>query len=186
MTEPMDEQYFSWLYETQVQVPGAPALPPSHEDFGITHWNLCRQMHKKMFRWTVPNDDNRAADGKFLRVEFISDTGAQPDPDWMELPCSFLEMLIALCKRGAFEAGYTQQWWFFDILHNLRLIDYNDRMHVWRTGDSAFVDRMLTRVIHRQYGPNGMGGLFPLRHPTQDQTKVEIWYQMSAYILENF
>ena len=29
-----------------------------------------------------------------------------------------------------------------------------------------------------------MGGFFPLAFPKEDQTKVEIWYQMSGYLEE--
>jgi hypothetical protein len=33
---------------------------------------------------------------------------------------------------------------------------------------------------------NGTGGLFPLKMPKVNQRRVEIWYQMSAFIEENF
>jgi hypothetical protein len=29
-----------------------------------------------------------------------------------------------------------------------------------------------------------VGGFFPLTHPNDDQRKVEIWYQMNAYLDE--
>jgi hypothetical protein len=45
------------------------------------------------------------------------------------------------------------------------------------------IDDILTRLIERTYKPNGEGGFFPLPQTDEDQTKVEIWYQMSAYIL---
>jgi hypothetical protein len=43
---------------------------------------------------------------------------------------------------------------------------------------------ILDRVIRREYEPDGTGGFFPLQNPLEDQTQVEIWYQMAAYINE--
>jgi len=39
-------------------------------------------------------------------------------------------------------------------------------------------------LIWRDYHADGRGGFFPLTNPDTDQTKVEIWYQMNAYVTE--
>ena len=44
------------------------------------------------------------------------------------------------------------------------------------------VDDVLETVIWRNYQANGHGGLFPLKNAKRDQTKVEIWYQLAAYL----
>ena len=41
-------------------------------------------------------------------------------------------------------------------------------------------------MLAREYSDNGHGGLFPLKNPKKDQRKVEIWYQMTEYINENY
>jgi hypothetical protein len=41
------------------------------------------------------------------------------------------------------------------------------------------------RLNRRLYTTSGYGGLFPLEEPKEDQRKVEIWYQMMAYLGEN-
>ena len=46
------------------------------------------------------------------------------------------------------------------------------------------VNDVLDRVIWRTYRWDGHGGLFPLNEPEKDQREVEIWYQLSAYLLE--
>jgi hypothetical protein len=33
---------------------------------------------------------------------------------------------------------------------------------------------------------SGLGGMFPLEDPREDQRAIEIWYQMMAYINENY
>ena len=55
--------------------------------------------------------------------------------------------------------------------------------------DENDVEKLLERVkkfLNREYDKDGTFGLFPLKNPKKDQRKVEIWYQMMAYIIENF
>jgi hypothetical protein len=139
-------------------------------------------MFQTEFVWTVPNDDNRVADGRCLRDEFLLERDIHPvDSAWYELGCSFFEMLIGLSRRLAFEAGEDSKWWFWKLLDNLNFRNFADD----NIFDDDEVSLRLDEVIWRRYEPNGMGGLFPLAHPKEDQTKVEIWYQMNAYLLEN-
>jgi hypothetical protein len=46
------------------------------------------------------------------------------------------------------------------------------------------VEDILDTCIWRTYQPDGQGGFFPLAWPEEDQTKVELWYQIAAYIDE--
>jgi len=140
-------------------------------------------MHHKAFDWFVPNDDNRAEDGRELRWEFLNENGLAGDDLWMDLDCSFLEMLIGLSRRVAFESYGSPGEWFRRILENLEFIDYTDRG--FNSISALDVDRTLERINNRTYDRNGHGGIFPLHHAAEDQRKVEIWYQMSAYLLSN-
>jgi hypothetical protein len=175
VNEPLDELYLTWLY-SQV---GSVKLRTASR----THWSLIRQLYTKEFVWLVPNDDNRVEDGRDLRQEFLDDRGIEnTDPDWMGLGCSMLEMLIALSRRFSFEAEGEPREWFWHMLENLELPPFNDREY------NEFFQReindSLERVIWRTYSPNGFGGLFPLQHPKEDQRDVELWYQLSTYLLE--
>jgi hypothetical protein len=107
-----------------------------------------------------------------------------PDHNWLEMDCSVLEMLIALAQRAAFEDGGTIRDWFWEMLSNAGI-------HMAETTDKNFdknvaskVEFILKRVMDRRYGWNGYGGFFPLNHPKEDQRKVEIWYQLNAYLLD--
>ena len=50
--------------------------------------------------------------------------------------------------------------------------------------DLAKVDYILDRLISREYGRNGEGGLFTVSNPRNDMRGVEIWYQAMWYFSE--
>ncbi len=142
-----------------------------------------RQLYVKEFVWLIPNDDNRAEDGKALRYEFINEQGIdEVDQEWLDLGCSFLEMLIALARRAAFESDDEVVEWFWRFIFNLGLNNHTDSAYTRET--EREVDNVLDTVIFRTYDADGLGGLFPLTHPRQDQRKVELWYQLAAYLTE--
>lgn len=178
MGEPLDEQYLQWLYG---QVASVRLRNPSK-----TYWHLLRMLFTTEFVWLIPNDDNRMEDGRDLRREFTEDLGIRhPDPDWMILGCSLLEMLIALSRRLVFEAdgkAGTSEW-FWHLIGNLNLANFND-VHYQEAQHKEYVQHVINDVIWRTYRDDGQGGLFPLREPREDQRTVELWYQLANYLLE--
>lgn len=171
--EPLDELYFRWLYS---QVSNVRLKNPSR-----TYWSLLKLLHTKEFVWIVPNDDNRLEDGRLLRYEFVENANLDPDSNWLELGCSMLEMLIGLSRRCEFEDDMPAADWFWALMDNIGLRGFTDRGG-WSEQD---VDEILDDVIWRTYEPDGRGGLFPLLDAQEDQREVELWYQMSEYLLEN-
>lgn len=173
MNKPLDELYLSWLYEC--------VADPEIANPSQTFWNLLQHLFTKEYVWLIPNDDNRVEDGRALREEFIEDLGLDDmDPDWMNLECSVLEMMIALSRRLSFQGGGEPRDWFWRLIDNLGL-NIADQQRFPRSR----VEEVLDRQIWRTYQSNGAGGLFPLRHPHRDQRDVEIWTQLNAYLLEN-
>lgn len=172
MTEALDDLYLSWLYD---QVGGVRVRNKSR-----TYWDLFYQMYNKQFIWIVPNDDNRVQDGLDLRYEWLLDSDIPQPPEWTNQGCSFLEMLVALSRRLAFEGEGHPSTWFWHLIDNLGLHECTDRPKY----NQRMVDEILDSVIWRTYEPNGRGGLFPLRYPKHDQRDVELWYQMSEYLLD--
>lgn len=172
MNEPLDEQYLKWLYSHV-------ANPRSRSK---TYWTVLRKMYQTEFIWFVPNDDNRVADGQYLRYEFVGDLGLDDiDPDWMDLGCSVLEMILGLSRRLSFLTEREPRDWFWELVDNLGL-RCDDR---YPTLKEQHIEGVLFKLIWRTYSRNGRGGLFPLRHPQKDQTEIEIWQQMSQYLHEN-
>jgi len=171
----LDARYLDWLYE---QVSPSQSNNPS-----LSFWKLCEQLFRKRFEWFQPNDDNRIEDAKILREEFVIDSDAERNQDWMDIDCSVLEMLVALSRRCEFESSRDAYFWFWRMLQSLNLLNYTD--DVYDREVERDVNDALEIMIQRTYRRDGVGGLFPLTRPNRDQRKVEIWYQMSAYILEN-
>lgn len=165
----LESDYFDWLSR---QVSSTTNPNPAR-----TYRLLLEEMHRKRFIWFVPNDDNRVEDGKELRYEFMNGPGEEHDY------CSFLEMMIALSRRASFQAysGDPMEW-FWHILDNIGLREYSDERFMDLGGGE--VRYILDRVVDREYDSNGHGGLFPLDKAREDQRKVELWYQMSLYLLE--
>lgn len=170
----LDEEYLTWLY-SQV---GSVKL----RNRSKSHWSLARQLFKKEFVWFVPNDDNRVEDGRDLRFEFLEANGLTADEGWLSMGCSMLELLIGMARRLSFEVEGEPRVWFWHLIETLDLFQYNDREYNAQAEDK--IDEALNRVIFRTYEANGRGGLFPLRRPLKDQREVELWYQLSAYLLE--
>lgn len=146
------------------------------------------------FTWPsdIPRDGDRAAAGQDLRLEFEHESGMECDDEWLEWPCSFLEMLVGLA--WSIEDHILYDWskgdrssvWFWMIMDNLGLSFLDDEwMELYPTKSLKYILRTCQTVMDRSYGADGDGGLFPLEHPETDQRKVEIWYQANAYILEN-
>lgn len=143
---------------------------------------LMAQLHSRNFTWLILRDRNRAYDGLSMRCRFFGS-----DPVSLS-NCSVLEMLIALAERidrdvmTNGEEDRTKTW-FWEMLHNLADLDM---YYPVNDPDMPYtVDCALDRFLSRTYGEDGLGGLFPLRNPSEDQRNVEIWYQMMAYFLEN-
>lgn len=95
-----------------------------------------------------------------------------------------LEMLVALSRWIAFEAGGDSRDWFWHMLSNIEIDQYNDR--VYNREAEERIQKALNTVIWRIYNRNGTGGgLFPLKKAVRDQRDVELWYQLNTYLIEN-
>ncbi len=161
MSNDVNTAYLKFL-ETQV---GAEPNNRSYRD-------LLKLMLAKEFVWLVPNDDNRLVDGLDIRAEWS-------DMDFG--PCSFLEVLVGLSRRMAFMTSESAEGWGWQFLINLGLDRMSDPLSRYKTQKA---NDILDTVIWRNYSIDGFGGFFPLLRPKKDQRETELWYQMSAYVLE--
>lgn len=171
----LDDLYLHWLYS---QVEAHVKIRRS----GRTYWGLLTQMHTTPFVYTISNDANRASDGLELRREWVLQSDESPHPDWMTLDCSFLEMLIALARRAAFQSELSVPYWFWHFMMNLGFDGFVDTLGSPST--YAFVEGRINEIMYRNYDEYNNGGLFPLRIANDDQRKVEIWYQLCEYLLQ--
>lgn len=176
---PLDEVYLEWLYSHYASV--------GNRNPERSYWKLTLQLYSTPFTPFLLQDRNRSDDGVELRDRFLMETGYQlDDPHGLfeALECSMLELLIGLSIRCAFQTDTSETEWFWRLVSNLGLERYSDDLYEISIQEE--VEEVLKRVIWRTYLADGHGGFFPLRHPEHDQRKIELWFQMSAYILEGF
>jgi hypothetical protein len=168
--ETLTEAYFRWLVD-KVKEDGHP-----RNNYG----DLFQILHGTEFVWIVPNDDNRIMDGLDLRVEFLHERKRRGKPGQFG-PCSVLEVLVGLSRRLAWLAEGSAEGWAWQLLCNLELHKFRNPLSARKV---RRVEETLYALIWRTYDPDGVGGFFPLAWPKEDQTKIEIWYQMNAYAKE--
>jgi hypothetical protein len=171
--------YFDWLYERVFGIRDV--------DTSNCYTIICNYMLQFPFKYIVPHDDNRIADGTMLRDEFLRSYKRrynEIDKVDMIIPdATIFEVLVGLAARADFILDHGEEFWFDLFLTNLQLKEFNDRRYVAK--DNTKIERRLRRFNDRRYQPDGTGGIFPLKDPQQDQREVELWYQMAAYMTEN-
>jgi hypothetical protein len=107
-------------------------------------------------------------------------------PNTFDGPASILEVLIGLaircCETLADDDNNMRiDQWFWLLMSNCGLNRFTDDRY-----SSLDTDEIVDRIVYRRYERNGVGGLFPLKRARRDQRKVELWYQMSYYLVENY
>ena len=175
------ESYFDWLCERvgiqDKHVKDSQAIDILY----TTTFEVCKKYQKQ-----VALDEARIEDALSMREKFMNDSDFEPMFDTRFLlgvglsDVSIFEIIVALADRMVYNCSDSidRDAAFFIMFRNLFSgIDEND------------IEKLHERVqnfLDREYGKDGFGGLFPLKNPKKDQRKVEIWYQMMAYIIENF
>lgn len=175
----LKELYFDWMYRLVRN--GTPSRRVSYR-------KLLRSLYNIDFIYEIPMDGNRAEDGIDLRYRFGSENyydDAMIAAYLDDVPCSVLEMMIALsirCEEHIMDdpdIGDRTGLWFWGMVSNLGLEDMSDMRF-----NSGIVEDAIERCLNREYGRNGEGGLFTVKRSRQDMRSVEIWYQMCWYLDE--
>ena len=181
MHHSLRERYFNWMYKKVVPV-----------DVSGSYRMLLKRLDETDFFYILQMDKNREEDGLDLRYRFGHEEGISTIDIINHLDttdCSVLEMMVALairCEEDIMddpEIGDRTSRWFFEMIYNLGLSDMTDENY-----DEDYVDSRIYIFLHRQYDPDGNGGLFHLTNCPDDLREVQIWYQMNWYlneILEN-
>lgn len=170
MGEPLENLYFNWLC--------GKITDTQETDPNKTYWELLRVLHTTEFVWITPGDDNRIADGKELRVEFLLQADIPDDLEWRSIGCSVLEMAIAFARRCEFSTNQSLEDWFWEFMFNLNLHDFCDKIHP----EKQDIIDILDIFIWKQYDEFCHGGMFPNENPETDLRKLDIWYQFNVYL----
>lgn len=174
--EKIQNEYFEWMYGI---VCG--------ERFSscISYRKLLARLHNTEFIYILQRDENRAEDGIDLRYRFEYDNQEKIHDvkRYLDGPCSVLEMMIALairCEESIMDnpnLGNRTGQWFWGMIANLGLGDMVDDKF-----DRVYVDMVISRLLNREYEPNGKGGLFTVRNRKKDLRTVEIWCQLQWFL----
>lgn len=168
----IEKEYFKWLYSLIFGENG------SYEMLAVKLYNA-------PFRYTMPMDGNREADGIDLRYRFGRERGYEDYiiAQYLDVSvCSVLEMMTALCIRieeimECDERDRTSEW-FREMLCSLSIDVQTDDCF-----DEEQVDEAVTRFLDRDYEKNGRGGLFTVQKAC-DMRQVELWYQAQYWMGE--
>lgn len=166
--------YFSWLCEI---------IEADYTE--ESYYILLKKLHSIPFTFKIYNDVNRVLDAKKLRHEYFGDS-----PDVEGGNVSVLEVLIGISERCS-DASMEETdedltgRWFWELISNLDLAKYTDELYYEVHGNYE-VNRIVGIFLDRKYDRNGSGGIFPLRESIKNQRKIEIWYQMNAYLQEKY
>lgn len=166
MVDSLEYKYLEWM------------IKQIRPDNDRSYHDLFARIHDKEFVWLIPNDDNRIADGFDIRHEYFR---RFKRPHMLSQGCSVLEVILGLSRRLSFAVDGKAKDWAWVLVKNLELHKMAGHIGGRR---AERIDEVLEALIWRTYAPDGVGGFFPLAWPEQDQRKVEIWYQMCAYIDE--
>lgn len=177
MGEEIVDIYFNWLCEYAYR----------GRNRGFTSYRkLLSHLHDTVFIWSkhIPMDENRASDGISLRRRFALEHELGYEVyDYLNGPCSVLEMMLALairCEEDYMDdpqIGDRTSQWFWHMIINLELGSMDDEKY-----DSEYVETCILRFLNRQYEPDGRGGLFRIRNSTDDLRKIELWVQCNWYL----
>lgn len=172
----LESEYLQWMYDI--------VFGGSYHSYR----KLFKRLHEIKFRYTIPNDGNRAEDGVCLRYRFGLANGYSQHEiaNLLDISdCSVLEMMLALCNRCEEKImqnpvyGNRTGLWFLYMLDSLGLSDMTDDIF-----DRKKVDWIIDAFLDRNYSPCGAGGLFTLKNPAKDLRNVEIWYQAMWFFNE--
>lgn len=171
----VNDEYFEWICEL---------VGNKRYARGLTYRKLLMRLHDIEFTWVIPMDENRADDGINLRRKYMLHHDVDYNIyDYVNGPCSVLEMMVALAVRceenimdDALISDRTGQW-FWGMVRSLGLNSVNDSNF-----DIDYVDDVIASFLNRDYRPDGKGGLFTIRNCDSNLRDVEIWWQLNWYL----
>lgn len=171
----VNEDYFDNLYEM---------MCGKRFSRDISYRKLFSFLHSVDFRWSIPNDVNRAEDGEGLRWRYAK---IREDRNYilecLDRPCSVLEMMIALairCEENIMDdprMGDRTTQWFWQMIVNLGLGSMQDERF-----DEDIARDAVERMLNRDFEPDGRGGLFTVRRCDRDLRNVEFIHQLYYYL----
>lgn len=187
--ESVADGYFMWLWEL------VGGNYPEYSDKSTLFYILCNLN----FRLCLDEDENRLVDGYDYRYFYSEDVGIPYRfiNEKLQFPSTICEVLLGLASRcneiaGDVSKGDRTADFFWRLVKNLGLMCYtNDYFNQTNWGriveEEAYeIVKICDIWMDRQFKFDGKGSPFPLKNPPGDERNTNLWYQMQAWIMENF
>lgn len=150
---------------------------------------LLEHLFELEFVWIHEYDVNRYEDGCNLRLIYEQASGEKCYDNWVDWPCSILEMIYGLAVKIEtimydISSGEDRtSEWFWTMIDNLGLGICTDREWKKDPGDALdYVQHRIDMFLQRNYDEFGDGSLFPMGKSTpKNWSETEIWEQMCAF-----
>lgn len=179
MIRSIRDEYFDWMYIL--------AMGPGRRTKDYYRYTaLFAYLDHREFIYTMDMDANRAEDGIELRYKFAREVGlydGQIRASFGDEPCSIFEMMVALADRCETQImsndiyGDRTWYWFRYMLRSLGLNrETNDTFSVGRA------EIIIDQFLDHKYDRDGRGSLFYVPGTKKDMRKLDIWYQMHAFL----
>jgi hypothetical protein len=169
------EQYYDWLYKI---------VCGEWEPRNLSFHRLLMYLFNRDYIPACEMDVCRATDGINLRYRFASENNipyGKIDAVFQGVPCSMLEMMVALAIRiEEHIMGNRVGQWFWSMVVSLGLAAMDDTRF-----SEERAEPILARFMDRDYQPNGAGGLFTITRTSIDMRTIDIWYQLMSWLNEN-
>ena len=168
-------RYFDWL-----------VFKVTNEEDRNEYSQLLDILYKTPFTALLERDSNRVSEVRGMREDFKDEAdfmGEEFEP--IDIPVSLLEVMVVLsCGAESIMQGFDDidnRRWFAAMLQNSGLVFYNNDNF-----DEREVNKICYRIIFREYGFHGEGGLFYIPNLPErldcDLKDVELWQQLMWYI----
>lgn len=173
----LNHEYFEWMLQL---------VYSERYSKRRSYRRLLTHLYEKEFVYILYMDENRYADGIDLRYRFAYELNYPRSiitRYFGNCPCSVLEMMIALslrCEEHIMDdpdIGNRTDQWFWGMIENLGLASMTDSAF-----DEEYTDDIISRLLNRDYEPDGEGGLFTVKDCPKDLRTVDIWYQLMWYL----
>lgn len=177
----------------------------THMDIKKEYFNhlidiVCDKKHKKVdyiplldllysipFTITMEMDENRVSDGEFLRKRWLQDEDLYGYlSEFDDEKVTVLEVLIGIAERYEYQVGNIMEGdltseRFWELLHNLDIEKYSADNY-----KPLNIKEKVRNWMARKYKKDGSGSIFPVKSYKKDMKSLQIWDQMSIYIMENW
>lgn len=186
----VSETYFLYLYNMVV----TKDYPNCRDE---SYYILLHKLHDIEFYWSVEHDDNRAEDGKMLRVNF-ADNYKFNSYEEISGCCTFLEFLIGISIRMSDEVynggGIDRiDMFFWELLSNLcdKKWDKSGKSGTDDWSDTKILPETLDKIVEkchifmdRSDKKVSIFGYNPTFKKKWDKSGTEIWDKMQEYLLK--